>query len=193
VTVGLLAIMLDEEQYVDRWARAVSRIPVPFDRVVVVEGGSSDGTAERLRASDVPFIVEPFSGHFADQRNRGVEHLGTDWVLELDADEIPSTPLLAGLRDFIRDAEAAEMDCIGIPRLNFIDGALVAGPGHKNLDYQYRLHNRRCHWRGAVHEELTGYRHRYELGSLADGHFIIHDKTSKRHEARNAMYRTLTP
>ncbi len=192
MTLGLLAIMLDEAAYVDRWLAAWQRVKDPFDRVVVVDGGSTDGTPERLRAAGVCVVERPLRNHFGDQRNFGAEQCETDWIFELDADEIPSMPLLGGLAAVVDDAIRADVDCVGIARLNFIDGVLVAGPGHKGLDYQYRLHNRRCHWRGAVHEEITDYRARYEL-TVADGHFIIHDKDAVRHAARNAYYKTIMP
>jgi glycosyltransferase involved in cell wall biosynthesis len=172
---------------------AIRRIPNIFDRFLVVDGGSADGTLERLRALGFPAVVRPFRNHFADQRNFGCEQLGTDWIFEVDADEIVSAPLLGGLRALVNDAEVAKADCLGIPRLNFIDGRMVVGPAHKEgLDYQYRLHRGSCRWRGAVHEEIAGYRTRYEL-KVEDGHLLVHDKTSTRHAARNAYYGTLRP
>lgn len=189
MTIGLLAIMQDEIAYVDRWAKTLRR--AHFDHVVVVDGGSSDGTIARLQTIEgIEIHHRPFAGRFDDQRNFGLEHCQTDWVFELDADEHASAPFLAGLPAIIRDAESAQIDCVGVARLNFLDGHLVQGPGHQNLDYQYRLHNRRCHWRGNVHEEITGYRARCEL-TVLDGHFLVHDKSTARHEARNAFYRSL--
>lgn len=194
ITLGLVAIMLNEADYVDRWLGAVTRM-LPFggfDHIVVVDGGSTDDTRGKLSAAGVTVVERPFANHFADQRNFALEHCRAEWVFELDADEIPSTPLLAGLRDIASDAEKSGNDCVGLVRLNVIDDALVASPGHLGLDYQYRLHNRRCHWRGAVHEEIAGYRARFEQ-PWHDGHFLIHDKKSGRHVERNAFYRTLSP
>jgi glycosyltransferase involved in cell wall biosynthesis len=192
--IGLVAIMLNEAEYVDRWLEVLPRMAQfgAFDHVVVIDGGSKDGTQDKLRAAGVTVVERAFANHFADQRNFAVEHCRTDWIFELDADEIPSTPLLAGLRDIARDADKSGEDSVGFVRLNVIDDVLVASPGHKGLDYQYRLHNRRCHWRGAVHEEVVGYRSRFEQ-PWRDGHFIIHDKRSGRHAERNAYYGTLTP
>ena len=183
--------MLNERAYVDRWTECVRRANC-FDQIVVVDGGSTDGTSERLCELGIPVISRAFQNHFSEQRNFAAEQCSNDWIFELDADEIPSQPLFAGLQDIVRDAERAEMDCVGIARFNFLDGTLVAGPGWKGLDYQYRLHSKNCRWRGAVHEELTGYRCRYEL-KIDDGHFLIHDKTRERYEAQNNYYRTLTP
>lgn len=193
MSLGLMAIMLNEVAYVDRWVAAVQAVPGTFDQVVVVDGGSTDGTADRLRDLGMPVVVRSFAGHFADQRNFGIQQCTTDWIFEVDADEIPSRPLLAGLRAISDDAERSKVDCCGIPRINLIDGVIGPGPGDRGLDYQYRLHHRcGCQWRGAVHEEITGYRARVEL-RIEDGHFLLHDKTSARHVERNEYYWTLSP
>ena len=193
--LALVAIMLNEENYVERWARTIERAAVidcAFDQVVVVDGGSTDRTVELLRQCNVPVVVQPFADHFSDQRNYAVDQVDAEWIFELDADEIASTPLLAGLRAFARDLERSGTDCIGFARLNIHDGVLVASPGHKGLDYQYRLHHRHCRWVGAVHEEITGYSARFEQ-PIDDGHFIIHDKTTARSAERNAFYETIRP
>lgn len=196
MTIGLLSIMLNERDHAAGWIESVRTFPATFDRILVVDGGSEDGTADILRAAGIDVISRKFENHFADQRNFGCEQLGTDWILELDADEFGSSPLLGGLRDIIRDAEVARMDCVGLPRLNFIDGLLVAGPewsqGASHLDYQYRLHRKVCRWRGSVHEEITNYRARYEL-QIKHGHFLIHDKSSARYKSRNDYYKTIRP
>lgn len=191
-SLGLLAIMLNEADFVQRWASSIRKIEHVFDRILVIDGGSTDATARMLSDLQLDVEIRPFDGHFANQRNLGGDMLGTDWIFELDADEQIPAPLLGGLRKIAEDAELAGIDVAGIPRLNFIDGILVAGPGHCGLDYQYRLHRSTCKWRGAVHEEITGYRARFEL-NVIDGHFILHDKTSARHAARNDYYRTLRP
>lgn len=192
LSIGLLAIMLDESDYLARWVEGLKDRFSAFDAVLVVDGSSSDGTREKLHDLGVPTAERRFADHFADQRNWGAQQLATDWIFEVDADELVSAPLLAGIRDIAADAESSRVDSIGIPRLNFIDGNLVPGPGHQGLDFQYRLHRRSCHWRGAVHEEIVGYRARYEL-AIRDGHFLIHDKSNARHVSRNTYYRTLAP
>lgn len=192
ITLACLSIMQNEADYVVRWARGLRRLPDIFDEVLVVDGGSTDDTPDRLHALGICVARRPFSGNFADQRNHGLDLLGAQWVFELDADEVPSVPLLGGLRAICEDADRAQMDVVGIPRLNFLDGRLVQSPGARGLDYQYRLHRRACRWRGAVHEEVVGYRARYEL-ELGEGHYLLHDKSSERHAARNAYYGTLTP
>jgi glycosyltransferase involved in cell wall biosynthesis len=190
MSIAIVSIMQDESAYVGRWLTSLESAGRLFDEIVVVDGGSTDDTVPFLRARGVRVVECPFTGDFAAQRNRAIEEARAPWIFEVDADEIPSTTLLAGLHTIAANGDRDRVDCIGVPRLNFLDGRLVAGPGHKGLDFQYRLHHRRVRWCGAVHEETVGWTNRVELG-IAQGHFLIHDKASARHEARNALYRSI--
>lgn len=182
--------MQDEEPLVARWHAGLHRIQGAFDEFLVIDGGSKDGTVAALELLGVRVVARAFSGSFAEQRNFAVDQTQSEWIFELDADEVPSVPLLSGLRTIVRDANAAGFDCIGIPRLNFHDCILQPGPGYRGLDYQYRLHRHECRWHKPVHEEISGWRARFEL-DLAEGHFIQHLKTATRYEERNALYRRM--
>jgi glycosyltransferase involved in cell wall biosynthesis len=184
--LALVAILQDEEPLIARWVAGWRR-PSLFDEVVVVDGGSKDGTVAALAREGLTAIVRPFPRDFAQQRNIALEHVTADWVFELDADEVPSKPLLSGLRTIAEQCTASGVDVVGIARLNFHDAQLRPGPGYRGLDYQYRLHARSARWSGAVHEVLHGTGGRIEL-DISDGHFIQHLKTEGRHLERNALY-----
>lgn len=192
--LALVAIVQDEEPLVARWV-AGWRLPDLFDEVVVVDGGSADGTVAALGREGISAITRPFAAQrrnrdFAAQRNFALEHVTAEWVLELDADEVPSKPFLSGIRTIAQQCAASGVDVVGLARLNFHDSQLQSGPGYRGLDYQYRLHARAARWRGAVHEVLHGDRGRIEL-DLTDGHFIQHMKTEARFLERNALYREI--
>lgn len=182
--------MQDEVDYVDRWVRACVRPDVFCETVVVVGGDTDDGTGARLFEHGVRPIYEEFLDDFAKQRNFACGKATGDWILEIDADEIPSEALLEGLFDLCAGADRLGVEVIGLPRLNFHDGELQPGVGLHGLDYQYRLHRSYCRWHGNVHEELIGWTKRIEL-PIESGAVLIHKKTQARYEERNAYYATL--
>lgn len=61
---------------------------VPVSEILVVDDGSRDDTAERVRAlgEDIHLIEQPNQGPSA-ARNRGIEAASGDWIAFLDADD----------------------------------------------------------------------------------------------------------
>jgi glycosyltransferase involved in cell wall biosynthesis len=58
------------------------------DELIVVDGLSTDRTAEICRGFGARVISRPFSGSFAEERNAGLEAALGDWVLQIDADDV---------------------------------------------------------------------------------------------------------
>lgn len=190
MSISIMSIMLNEANYVENWLRNIRAFSDFYDDLVVVDGGSEDGTADYLERHGVRVVRHAFANDFAAQRNSGIEACQTRWVAEIDADEELSIPLGRGLRLICENADRDGVDCIGIPRLDFIDGVLAAGVGSSGLDYQYRIHRSSGRWCNRVHEELN-FTARVEL-NLREGHFMLHMKDGVRHAMRNAYYRSMT-
>ena len=187
--VSLVAIMQDEMSYVERWYDALRGHC--FDEIVVVDGGSKDETSDWLMSRGIRVVPRPFEGDFSAQRNAVEELARNDWVFHLDADEVLSPALLSGMRSVAANLERLGLDCAAVPRLNFLDDYLQASPGHRGLDFQYRLKKRALHWSGRVHEGVAE-RQAVEL-DIAQGFYLLHMKSRVRHDERNAYYRTLSP
>ena len=58
------------------------------DEIVVVDGMSTDRTAEICRQFGVRVIPHAFEGSFAQERNLGMEQVRGEWVLQIDADDV---------------------------------------------------------------------------------------------------------
>ncbi|MGA3112359.1 MAG: glycosyltransferase family 2 protein [Candidatus Bathyarchaeia archaeon] len=61
---------------------------VPVNRLLVVDGGSTDGTLELLRKYPDVKIVEDLHGTRASARQKGIDAVETDWHIHVDSDVI---------------------------------------------------------------------------------------------------------
>lgn len=124
------------------------------DEIVVVDGGSRDGTVELARAAHARVIEHPWAG-FAAQRNVALEHASHDWVLELDADERVSEPLRREIEAFLADPPEGIDICVLPMRHEFLGRWLERSARYPM--YRNRLF-RRSRYRHdetrAVHEGL---------------------------------------
>jgi hypothetical protein len=109
------------------------------DEIVVVDGGSSDRTAELARVRGAKVIENPWPG-FAAQRNVALAAAGGDWVLEIDADERVSPELRAAIERLLSDAPAGANVAV-FPLRNRFLGRLL-GPSAKYPAYRTRLFRR---------------------------------------------------
>ena len=68
-------------------ASAINNAQYVTDNVLVVDSGSTDKTVEIAKANGAKVIYREWNNDFAAQRNFALEHVDTEWVLYLDADE----------------------------------------------------------------------------------------------------------
>jgi len=73
------------------------------DEVVVVDGGSRDGTPEAAAAfPGVRVIHHPFDGNLVRQKNFLIEQASCDWIFVIDSDELMGDRLRGSLPRLIR-------------------------------------------------------------------------------------------
>ncbi len=90
------------------------------DQVVVVDSGSTDGTADIARRFGCDVYIESWRG-FGAQKQFAIDKCSHRWVLLLDADErIPSLTASA-IKDII-DSSSQEIAGYSFPRKNFFQG-----------------------------------------------------------------------
>ena len=121
------------------------------DEVVVVDSGSTDGTAALAERYGARVVAKEWLG-FGRQKQFAVEQAAHDWVLCLDADERVSPELAASL---VRALEAPAAPVYRMARRNrFLGRWLRHGEGYP--DWSARLFDRRrARWSDdEVHEKL---------------------------------------
>ena len=135
--ISAVLIAQNEEDRIDNALRSLAFC----DEILVVDGGSVDGTLERIRARAVRLIERPFDG-FVAQKNFAIAQARHDVVLSLDADE----EITEGLRRDIQGVCSGEtLPCAGfrIPRVTHYLGHEIRATDWYP-DWQLRLFDRRC-------------------------------------------------
>lgn len=178
--VSVCMIALNEEAYI---RRALASIPAnsQVGEILVVDGGSTDGTIDILKSDGrVRLLRRPFPDDFSDQKNFCISQARHDWIVWLDADEMFPTQFWDSLGDLL----ATGRDAFWFPRENFIgnsskpDNDIAECP-----DYQFRLFSKKCRWVGRVHENLVGYD-----GSPGTADFVICHRKSRVRQDWNDQY-----
>ena len=142
-------ITLDEAEHIG----AAIDSAVWADEVVVVDSGSTDGTATIARGKGATVLSREWSG-YVDQKNFAADRVSNDWIFSLDADERIPPPLAAEVQALL----ASEPPKRGyrVPRVSFHLGRWIRTTDFYP-DFQTRLYDRRAaRWRGKyVHESVS--------------------------------------
>ena len=91
--ISAVIIAQDDER---RISKAIQSCRLFADEVVVIDGGSKDGTVELSQSLNCRVFVNPWPG-YAKQREFGVEQAIHDWVFLIDTDEVVSDELAADI------------------------------------------------------------------------------------------------
>lgn len=132
--ISTVIIAQNEEHRLGRCVEAC----LPFsDEVLVVDGGSDDGTRELARRLGCRVVENEWPGYSA-QRNFGARAATHDWIFSVDADEIVDTDLRGALND-LRESGFGDRRAYAIRRVNnFLGAWLTESPERK-----VRLYDRR--------------------------------------------------
>jgi hypothetical protein len=177
------------------------------DQIVVLFDESKNCTAveEYLRSHSVNgefnWHKGKFEGHFADWKNKLNSLCSSDYICNIDADEIPNEYLIENLPSLLEQNPTANMFIV--PRINTVKGLTqehiqkwgwnVNEQGWVNFpDYQSRIYRNspEIKWEGNVHEKIQGTKNYAYLPAL-EHWCLYHPKTIERQEKQNNYYNTL--
>lgn len=143
----------------------------------------------------------PLNNDFAAFKNNLTQHCTGDYIFQIDADEIPCTPIIESLPDILQGNP--DVDVYLVPRVNTVEGMNqdhmqqwgwnVNAEGWVNWpDYQWRIYRNdgTVTWKNRVHEVLQGFK-KYATLPMEEDYSLYHPKTIERQIKQNEYYGTL--
>ena len=135
---------------------------------------------------------------YAGQKNYLTRMCKNDYIINIDADELPNKWLMKNIKDILEANPT--IDLYWVPRVNTVDGLTVQhvrewgwNVNEKDWvnwpDYQGRIWRNRPNimWKNKVHEVLTGYKEHTYLPA-EEKFCFYHPKDIDRQEKQNKFY-----
>ena len=142
IPFSVVLIVKNEAHTLERCLTSVSWA----DEIVVVDGGSDDGTLQLCRASGRPWsskirVCERAWTGFKDQRNFAMDRASNDWVLVIDADEACSPELASRIQGLLALPGGPPLRAYKVQRYEYFLGKQIRH-GIWNPSYQDRFFHR---------------------------------------------------
>ncbi len=147
--ISIVLIAKNEAHIIGETLRAAALIS---NDIIVVDSGSNDGTQSIARLLNATVVETVWSG-FGTNKNMGIDAAKRDWILSIDADEIPDSQLAEALKTL----DLSKTDVVYNIRFKTFFGNKQIRYGEWGNDAHIRLFNRTCvRWNEApVHEQLV--------------------------------------
>ncbi|GAB3643175.1 glycosyltransferase [Spirosoma arcticum] len=178
----------------------------PHDQILVLQDSTrpDDWVTDVLNRyhDKLTYQSARLDGDFATFKNNLLTMASGDYLVQIDADEMPNETLLRSLKSVLR--KNPKEDCLAVPRINRVRGLTqewvdawhwqVDEQGRINYpDYQVRIFklNQLIRWKNKVHEELEGQQSCHFLPSDNDDFCLLHLKDIDRQKKQNDFYQSL--
>jgi glycosyltransferase involved in cell wall biosynthesis len=179
-TISLCMIVLNEEQFL---AYALKNVHGYVDEIIVVDGGSKDGTVAIAKQFGAKVYSKKWADHYGNQRNHSLSKATKEWILIMDADETHESKLLKSLQKFANNQLGIDM--FAFPRKNYLDGKQTAA--YPDRQYRFFKRSKTVKFHGRIHEKPQGF----DFEACPRFVNIIHKKTTKRQARQSAYYKHL--
>lgn len=134
-------------------ARCVQSLVNLSDDILVIENGSMDDTAEIALQAGARVIKTEWKG-YSETKNFGNREAKHDWILSLDADEVPNELLIQSIKNLFE--VQLEVNKVFAIQRKMVYCGMVLHHGSVGNEFRVRLFNRHfAKWNtNTVHEEL---------------------------------------
>lgn len=203
LTISYALTVKDEIEEIKKLASSLQLHKREEDEIVILyDFGGTEEVVDYLDSlQNVSVVKDNFKGHFADWKNKLTMCCKGDYIMQIDADEIPNLTLLQQLPAILEMNEG--VDVLLVPRVNTVEGITpqhiqkwgwnVNEKGWINWpDYQWRVYRRTesIKWVNKVHERLEGFK-TSALFPETEHYALYHKKYIDRQEKQNKFYDTL--
>jgi len=156
--------------------RTIAAAMLFTDDVVVVDSGSTDGTQQIVSSAGARLLQTVWDG-YGMNKNKGVAIAKHNWILSIDADEIPDETLINALKQFQPSKHSI---IYSIKFRSFFGNKMIRFGEWSNESHIRLYHREHARWNEAqVHESLlftanapieslSGYIHHFTAGNLND-------------------------
>ena len=173
------------------------------DEIVILDGYSDNEKTKEILDTmcsihEIKFEQRHLLKDYAGQKNHLTRMCSGDYIINIDADEIPHKFLIKNIKGILEVNPT--IDLYWVPRVNTVDGITqehidkwrwqVNEKGWVNWpDYQGRIWRNRPNimWKNPVHEVLIGYKEHTYL-PMEEEFCFYHPKGIERQEQHNEFY-----
>ncbi len=177
----------------------------PEDEIVILDDFSNEETQQVFQSwiqqygdkKTIKLEQRALNKNFAEQKNYLTRMCSGEYIINIDADEIPNKTLISQIKQVL---EINDVDLIWVPRVNTVDGITkehinkwrwqVNEKGWVNYpDYQARIYRNVDYikWVKPVHEHIDGAKTFSHLPPHEELSFYHHKKIEKQ-EQQNKFY-----
>lgn len=206
-TLGLSMITRNEMHTLPACLKSVQGL---VSQIVIADTGSTDRTHEVAAELGATIISVPWENHYAQARNAALQHMTTDWVLSLDADEeldpeakthLPGmlgakniSAYMLTIRDYMPGKSSYYLDRLAKTNDSGIERARLAGSFHDQQTIRLFRRDPEIYYIGRVHELVE-----YRICSLGLQflpaplliHHFGHLRGKEVRDGKNLLYRQL--
>jgi len=186
VKISVSIITLNEIDYI---RNAISSCSFA-DEIVVVDGGSTDGTQDFLKSLDkrITLIESPWDNDFSKQRQKSLDACTGDWVVRIDSDEVFSEVFETEIRSYLENTNS---NAITIRQCNLVGNIDYYSKRYDNFESIPRIFKKTpaIKWKNKIHEIITGIEGTIDQWNVYVVHFGFLDK--KKYSKKGEFYSTI--